>query len=146
LGGSNFIVTALDQGLERVDGLINEIGAYSGRVPIGFRSNDEGVAFLEIQASGPWSFTFQSVLAAEQWDAEVAGEGSTVLFYTGSTAIVDYSYVGESNYIVTFYGLDSSIDGLVNEIGTVSGAVPISGPGLVEVRATGTWTFTANPV
>ena len=47
-GSSNFIVHALTKG--RSSGLVNEIGAYSGKVPMA-----AGPGFIEIHADGNWT-------------------------------------------------------------------------------------------
>jgi hypothetical protein len=53
-GDSNFVVKEYSTSTNRVNLMVNEIGAYSGRVPI---TGGSGTNVLEIKASGNWTIT-----------------------------------------------------------------------------------------
>lgn len=90
------------------------------------------------------------------WDP-VTVEGSGDNFVEFSTpgddaAALEITHDGSSNFIVGSYTLSNErIDGLVNDIGSYEGTVPINfftgeEVGFIEVQADGNWTMTATPL
>jgi hypothetical protein len=138
-GGSNFVVSSYDANNESIDLLINEIGAYQGRVPVNFLVGEE-VAFLEITASGPW--TIQTVLLSELElnVASVSGSGDDVVAMEVSSPTMDITHHGESNFVVLAF--TDSRDLLVNEIGAYDGTVRSpTGTVVFQITADGDWTL-----
>jgi hypothetical protein len=134
----NFIVTALDANNERVDGLVNAIGAYEGTVPLDFLKGQNTVR-LQVQASGPWHIEVRPISSLATFDATAQGHGDDVVSYTGKAGIAAFTHSGEHNFIVDAY--TSQRTGLVNEIGAYSGKVPVTaGPAVWTVQADGDWT------
>jgi hypothetical protein len=137
-GSSNFIVHALDSGNQDVDGLVNEIGRYSGTVMIG-ESSDEAAAKLKIEADGAWTITLKPVSQAPLWKAKMAGKGDGVFLYEMPAADLAFTHKGDSNFIV--HAIGNGDGGLINEIGAYKGTVPVSdGPAVITIRADGSWT------
>ncbi|HLH24804.1 MAG TPA: hypothetical protein VK066_19965 [Chloroflexota bacterium] len=56
-GAENFIVVLLDAQGRRVNGLVNEIGAFNGSKGVQIRQ--DGVYVLNVQADGPWTITIE---------------------------------------------------------------------------------------
>ena len=144
-GEHNFIVTGLDANQQRVGGLVNAIGAYTGTVPLDFRAG-ESTSFLQIMASGPWHIEIRPLSTLASFSTNGVGSGDDVLRYTGKTGIASLNYSGEHNFIVTEYSSTGSINNLVNTIGAYSGRVPITGGGtnVIEFKASGPWTITVS--
>ena len=137
-GRSNFVVWALDAGLERTDLLVNEIGRYSGRVPVNFSGDTTA---LEVEATGDWSISLLPVEnGVRRMGASTTGTGSDVLFLE-DTAVFTVTHSGQSNFVVWVYGSDGT-DLAVNEIGAYSGNVPLRGPAFVVISADGAWSIT----
>lgn len=138
-GDSNFVVSTYDANNESIDLLVNEIGAYQGRVPVNFFVGEE-VAFLEITASGPW--TIRSVLPSELEVnvGRASGTGDDVVVVEVSSPTMDITHNGESNFVVQAY--TDSRDLLVNEIGTYDGTVRSpTGTVIFEINADRDWTL-----
>jgi hypothetical protein len=138
-GGSNFVVSSYDANNESIDLLINEIGAYQGRVPVNFFVGEE-VAFLEITASGPW--TVQAVMLSELElnVASVSGSGDDVVAMEVSSPTMEITHNGESNFVVLAF--TNSRDLLVNEIGAYDGTVRSpTGTVVFQITADGDWTL-----
>lgn len=137
-GRRNFIVTALDSQNERVDGLFNEIGAYSGTTVWGLLGDT--ATQLQVEADGAWSLTFEPIGALPELVLPAGGTGDSVLVYRGGAATPTFSHDGERNFIVTAYG--DRRNGLVNEIGQYSGTHAMTaGPSIIVIQADGNWTI-----
>ena len=131
---SNFIVTGLKNG-ERTGGLVNEIGNYEGTVLVDTANQ------LQIKASGPWHIELQPLLSVPSFDKHAEGHGDQVLVYTGARGILAAAHDGTSNFIVRAITTNGN-NGLVNEIGTYTGRVPLTaGPAVITIHADGNWTL-----
>jgi hypothetical protein len=146
-GRSNFIVHSLDASGELVDGLVNEIGNYTGTVLFDSDAGEHSVAF-EIDADGPWTITIKPVGRAPAWDPSkvLKGRGDAVYRLSRPSSglvTLDLVFKGDGNFIVHGYGSDG-FEGLANEIDNFSGQVLLpDGTFLMEVIANGgTWTMT----
>ncbi len=137
-GSSNFVVKALSPvGSDEL--LVNEIGSYTGTVPIAFADGDQVDGF-EINASGPWTITIKDLAKAPEL-ANAAGTrfdgtgDNVVRFTTGSRQPLKVSCPGcQGNFVVTAYGRTRDL--LVNEIGAYDGSVLVPGSNVVlEVHA-----------
>lgn len=145
-GESNFIVNTVDNTGDQVDGLVNEIGAYSGTVFIE-PSDDQPVAF-EIDADGAWTIDVVPIADAPAWDPSTTLEATGDAVYRVEPAsagleTLQLTYEGDSNFIVRAYS-DGTFDDIANEIGDFAGEVLLpDGTFLLEVIARGgTWTAT----
>lgn len=137
-GRSNFVVWSLDAGLARTDLLVNEIGRYSGRVPVNLSG---GTTALEIEANGDWSISLLPIESdVRRIGASTTGTGSDVLFLEDA-AVFTVTHAGQSNFVVWVYGSNGT-DLAVNEIGAYSGNVPLRGPAFVVISADGAWSIT----
>lgn len=141
-GSSNFAVWALDVNNERLDLVVNEIGRYTGVVPLGF---SESPASLQISADGAWTVEFRSLWSAPQVNKQVlTGAGSGVYLYIGGAGTATINAPADTNFVVRSYsaGSAASADLLVNEIGPYSGVVPVrDGVQIIEVMAEGDWSI-----
>jgi len=138
-GDSNFIVDQLDSDLKETEGLVNEIGRYSGTTILDLNDGEE-TKRLKIQADGKWTIVLSDLATAREMDSSASGRGDDVLIYRGDAGVAKLTHNGESNFIVDFYNEDDS-DNLVNEIGKYSGESVIgSGPGFLQIHADGKWT------
>lgn len=137
-GGSNFSVLTFDAAGNRIDLLVNEIGSYSGTVPLNFMANEE-VAEAEITASGPWTIAVRPLKDARQGTASTTGRGADVVLVEGLGDRARMTHNGSSNFAVHAYG--SGRDLLVNEIGPYEGTVRVpAGTVVLVVEADGDWT------
>lgn len=138
-GDSNFAVSTYDVNNESIDLLVNEIGAYQGRVPVNFFMGEE-VAFLEITASGPW--TIQTILPSEL-EVNVgtaSGARDDVVVVEVSSPTMEVTHNGDSNFVLQAF--TDSRDLLINEIGTYDGTVRSpTGTVIFEINADGDWTL-----
>ncbi len=143
-GRRNFIVTALDANLQRVDGVVNEIGTWSGTVTLASFGDPADIRFLQVQADGAWTFDLLTITDLQSVDDPAfGGIGSQVVLYQGDGGIFTVAHDGERNFIVHVTTASDS-DGLINEIGAYNGRQPIPpGPAIIEVVADGNWTFNA---
>ena len=123
-GSSNFIVKSYDQYGNQVDLLVNEIGAYQGKMLIGMMLDEEPVSRFEIQSSGTWSlniYPFQlDYLDALQIPGKYEGVGDSVVVLYGEPDIVTFSTTENDNFIVYAYTNDRR-ELLLNEIGPYTG-------------------------
>jgi hypothetical protein len=136
-GRSNFVVRSED-GL-----MVNEIGAYSGMLPLGFSTGAQGM--IEIQADGSWTLEFRDLQTLERFDPGYAGVGDYLVIYSGDGGVAQIDHDGESNFVVRTYPIDGDRgDLLVNEIGPYSGRRPIPEASLLEINADGNWSITVS--
>ena len=139
-GSSNFIVASLDSNLDRIDGLVNTIGTYSGTVLMDVGQGEQTTA-LEIQTDGPWTVKLEDWQTAETFSKKTEGAGDDVRIFDGQPGIANIKHQGDSNFIVRIYSSDGS-DGLVNEIGNYQGTVPLRTDfGIVTIQSEGTWSI-----
>jgi hypothetical protein len=138
-GSRNFQVTLLDDNGDRLEGLVNEIGDYTGTHAVLFR--DRGAAaFIEVNADGAWSLSFDPVSSARTGGVATGdvteGIGSDVIAFAvdGPTTVSVECTTCDSNFQVRAWG-DSS-RGLVNEIGVYQGRVLVPSDTLfLEINA-----------
>ena len=140
-GSSNFVVTNFDHSGERIELLVNEIGAYSGTRPIDF-AQSEWTNRLEIQADGSWTVEVKPMSSAKTVlvpTSNLSGKGDSVILLAGSdpdTAVI--SHPGDSNFVVQAFGNSRRL--LVNEIGEYEGTVIVPrDTAVLEVVADGGW-------
>ena len=141
-GSSNFQITGLDASNQRTsDGLVNEIGNYSGTTAYGLRGLGEPSVKLQIKADGAWTINVAPISSAAVLPATASGKGDTVFKFESGAVDVAITHKGSSNFQVQAYGSHAQGMG-VNEIGNYSGTVPfVAGPSVVVIGADGTWTF-----
>jgi len=138
-GPSNFIVTGLDANQQRTGGLVNEIGAYDGVVPLDFLTG-QATAFFQIKASGPWHIEIRPLSTVRTFTTTIDGTGDEVVSYASKGGITSMTHDGSSNFIVVAY--TTTRTGLVNEIGPYQGRVLLpTGPGVIEIKGDGHWTI-----
>jgi hypothetical protein len=140
-GDSNFIVSLLDADNELVEGPINAIGNYDGVAGFGFLSFGNPATQVQVQAQGDWSITVADIAASPK-DVPASGKGDTVFLYDGDATTWTLTHNGDSNFIVNQFS-DEIMPGLgINEIGSYSGAVPVTaGPSVIVLQADGGWTI-----
>jgi hypothetical protein len=140
-GSSNFQVTGLDAGNQQtIDGLVNEIGNYSGTTAYGVMGLGKPPVKLKITADGTWTIKIAPIASAAVLPVSASGRGDEVFRYEGGAVDVAITHKGTSNFQVQQYGGDLSMG--VNEIGDYSGTVPfVSGPTVLVIGADGTWTL-----
>lgn len=123
-GSSNFQVTLLDAGGERIDGVINEIGPYIGRRPWHFIKGPD-VKFVEVNADGNWTLNLIGLADRANQHAFAVAPGASypgvgddvILLYDRPSGpnVVNFTCDNcVSNVQMTGYG--ESRDGLINEI------------------------------
>lgn len=143
-GSRNFAVWSVDDQGENIDLLVNDIGSYSGAVPLNFVQGEEP-AGLAITASGSWTATTVSVTKLPAWDggSTYSGEGDAVVNVMGAVeglTPVTITNSGERNFVVIAWGDRREL--LVNGIGNYSGKQLLpNGTLLLEVTSSGKWTL-----
>ncbi|UGQ09813.1 TerD family protein [Yinghuangia sp. ASG 101] len=146
-GTGNFAVWTLNSSLEHDKLLVNEIGAYRGRVLV----DERGTATerLKIESDGPWTVVVRPPAAAPRLAGRASGDGPEVLRWTGPRTVVAMTHAGASNFMVRVYAEtpgqaeDPYLASLANTIGSYDGESIIpAGPCLVEIEADGDWTIT----
>lgn len=119
------------------DLLVNEIGAYSGSHIIPNTDKE-----LEIQADGDWTVTVSSLADVSNSGASANGSGDSVILLGDEVTKAAISHEGQGNFVVRVYGITTGdADLAVNEIGSYSGTVRLSGPAFVQVKADGQWSI-----
>jgi len=137
-GSSNFAVVSYDSSGGRISLLVNDIGAYTGTVPLNFTSPP---AELEITADGAWSVTISDVRDQPVYDGAAAGSGDQVLLVTAAAGRLAATHDGRSNFAVLAWGDRRTL--MVNEIGAYSGTVRLPEALALEIKADGNWTLEA---
>jgi hypothetical protein len=143
-GGSNFVVYSVDAQGQDIDLLVNEIGSYSGVLPLNFMDGAEAAA-LKIEADGQWNVTSAPLSSAPSWDgnAPFSAEGAAVVWVAGAAeglTPVTLTHQGESNFVAIGYGDGQSL--LVNEIGAYTGETLLpAGTLVLTVEADGPWSI-----
>jgi len=140
-GSSNFQVSGLDAGNQStIDGLVNEIGNYTGTTAYGLMDMGNAPVKLKIVADGSWTIKIAPISSARVLPASISGKGDAVFKFEGDAADFAITHKGSSNFQVQQYGGDLNMG--VNEIGNYSGTVPfVAGPTVLVIGADGTWTF-----
>ena len=140
-GSSNFQISGLDASNQpTIDGLVNEIGNYSGTTPYGLTEMGEAPIKLQIVADGKWTIQIAPISSARVLPASISGKGDAVFKFEGDAADFAITHEGSSNFTVQQYGGDLNMG--VNEIGKYSGTVPfVAGPTVLVIGADGAWSF-----
>ncbi|MDI2127411.1 TerD family protein [Yinghuangia seranimata] len=146
-GAGNFAVWTLNTALEQDKLLVNEIGAYTGRVLLDERGTR--TERLKIESDGAWTISVQPPTAAPWLIGPATGHGPEVLRWTGPRTVVAMTHGGHSNFMVRVYAEtpdraeDPYLASLANTIGPYDGeSILPAGPCLVEIEADGDWTVT----
>lgn len=137
-GSSNFAVVSFDSSGNRISLLVNEIGNYSGTVPLNFSSPPSE---LEITADGAWTVTISDVRDQPVYDGTATGSGDQVLLVTVGAGRLAATHDGRSNFAMLAWGDRRTL--MINEIGSYSGTVRLPDAVALEITADGNWTLTA---
>jgi hypothetical protein len=105
-------------------------------------------ASLRVEANGPWSIDFRSILAARTWNRAggIGGLGDDVLLLAAPpagpvTALIRNS--ATQTFAVTAFTPQEGVL-LVDEVGNFAGTVTIpDGSVLIAIHAEGVWTIAA---
>lgn len=138
-GSSNIQVVGFDAAGERLGGLVNDIGNYSGQVIL---DDWRDIDTLDITADGSWRMEILPLSAAPQADlnAGFAGRGDSVRFI-GAAGPARFTHNGESNFQVVVFDEDADRrGGAVNEIGPYEGTARLDSGGYIQITADGDWT------
>lgn len=147
-GASNFIVELLDKNGDQAQNLFNEIDKFQGRRA--FHVEKPGTYLLDVQATGPWTFTIQQprVEGAEDAPQTFKGEGMDVTPFVTlpkGLTVFEFDREGEGRGIFTL--LDSegrAIGQLANQLDAFQGSKPVKieeqGIYLLNVYGEGKWT------
>lgn len=141
-GRSNFIVYNYDSQGNKIDLLVNEIGAYHGKKLIDVLEGDYSER-LEVKSSGAWKITVYpfviDYLEVLNLPGQYEGDGDNIIVINGTPDIGTFSTTESTNFVVwTYYS--NSRELLVNEIGPYSGEsiIPLDTVFLV-VECNGKW-------
>ena len=143
--GGNFAVINYGPNNERIDLLINTIGAYDGIVQVDFLDNED-TSRLEVSAEGPWEFTILPLTAARAFDipSTITGVGDEVIVLRGGNADVikaDNSQ-GDGNFAIWAYGTSGTRDLIFNEIAPYTGSALLASDTFVlTITATNGWSL-----
>jgi len=145
-GGSNFAVWNYGPDGEKIDLLVNTIGAYDGTRPIDFLEDEDTVRF-EVKSSGEWVMQVLplSDVRRETIPGIFKGVGDDVVFLSGGTPdlLKADASSAQSNFAIWAFG--DGRDLLINEIAPYIGTVVMpSGMFLLVVVAQGNWTMEAS--
>lgn len=119
--------------------LVNTIGSYKGSHVINVYDNSMTTRF-EIEASGDWTLVLDGLDSAPTFDGEASGTGDMAFLMSSEFSAAQIKNNGDSNFTVLAYGTSES-PLIVNEIGAYSGVKVMTGPALVQVGSTGTWSI-----
>lgn len=139
----HFAVTSYDADGQSIELLVNTTDVYKGLVPIDLGSTQ--TTKLEIKATGKWKVEFRPLSTIESVSApgEISGSGASVfLLEDGCSTAKITGNKAERHFAMILYG-SLFPDLLVNTTDVYSGTVMVDGGGIVEVKAVGPWTFTA---
>ena len=122
--------------------LVNTIGAYDGQRWADIRDGSV-TSSLTVSATGAWTITVGGIEMADVAGTGTAnGRGDDVVLMPNSSTKAAVVNKGDSNFVVEDAPLAGGyLDLAVNEIGGYQGTVPLSGPALVQVTSSGTWSI-----
>lgn len=152
-GQSNFIIELQDASTAEMRELLaNEIGSWQGNIATGLAA---GEYLLDVTADGNWTAEIRQPRPGEadahQLPIEVADAYPNYagpIYFPGGTRILA-SYAGESNFIVQLLNAQGElVDLAFNEIGAFEGETTFAGEGYgwLQVKATGDWMVTLEPL
>ena len=145
--GTAFKVEAFDgAGIDEYQG-IDALGPYRGISPLDF--SWEPTVRLQVTATGPWSIEVRPLSTARVvgTPGTISGSGDEV-FRVAGQAVTAYIQGNASGGSFGVSSYDLAGDWRSNPVVTnapYEGTVVLAGPGLIEVAATGLWSFTTQP-
>ena len=134
-----------DSNFDRISSYVNEIGQYSGDIPINF--DRDIVKTIEVTANGSWEIIIKPIASAMNFDSNfISGTGDTVIEayeLKNSRDSLTLTHSGSSNFIVTQFECNGDRNySLVNEIGSYSGQqITDRGTCFIRIYADGNWTI-----
>lgn len=148
-GSGNFALWSYDASGERIDLLINEIGAYEGRHLLNLNELEPATVGFEITANGPWTieaFPFDTAFVTTHTaPGEFLGRGDDFFVVLNDAGInrATIRHTGSSNFAVWLL-TQNGMDLLINEIGSYEGTVRTGSERvlLFIVTADGEWSIT----
>lgn len=119
--------------------LVNAIDAYAGKVWINL-DGDSRTTQLVVKATGSWTMKVGSLdeLATHASSADIHGKGDDVVVISGAATQAKLTNEGTGVFEVEVAG-DEGWDMPVMHVGSYSGTVPMSLPGVVQIKSGGTW-------
>lgn len=144
-GGGNFAVWNVDDASQKIDLLINTIGAYEGVVPVDFLDREHTARF-EITASGSWEIQVLPLDLArrETIPSTIQGVNDDVIILQGSSSpdlLTASAPAGTGNFAIWSYSQNGR-DLVINEIAPYSGTVALDRTTiLLVIVAEGQWTI-----
>ena len=92
-----------------IDGLVNEIGNYSGTTAYGLTDMGNAPVKLQITADGSWTIKIAPISSARVFPASISGKGDAVFKFEGDAADFAITHNGSSNFTVQQYGGEQSM-------------------------------------
>jgi hypothetical protein len=145
-GDGAFQVTSYSQSNQKINDLINTVGAYYGTLPLDFLATERTARF-DVTASGSWELQVISPSQArtEESPGIIQGYGDEVLILTGQypvKLIVDAPDASQS-FMIWSFAIDRRTRALlVNKTAPYSGIVLApSGTARLAITANGPWTI-----
>jgi hypothetical protein len=142
-GRRNFIVTQYDDGYNRVGGLVNKIGVYSGDKFLDV-SSANGIAVFEIRADGNWTIEIKALESTEEVTFSGSGDAVSGVFISPPNGPWTFTHDGERNFIVRIHATPRG-RGVVNVIGKYEGSSIVDFGNEIAfwtVQADGNWSIT----
>ncbi|WP_419994958.1 TerD family protein [Streptomyces boninensis] len=100
---------------------------------------------LLVEADEPWTLRVLPLHQARRLTPALDGYGHDLVLYEGAAGVLSVAFQGEDNVVVDHLTKSGDpewpeeSDLLVNEIGSINLLAPVTGPGLLRVRADGPW-------
>lgn len=149
-GSRNFAIWLLDNGGERVELLVNEIGGFDGAKAFGIERT--GTFILDILASGNWTVSVEqpavtpSIPAVPQMFTGHGKQVSPLFRLDDGLVTFRTTHDGSRNFAIWLLDARGErVELLVNEIGTFDGAEAVwirsTGAYLLDIAADGNWTI-----
>lgn len=148
-GKSNFVVELMDGQGEEITNLFNEIDKFQGRQA--FYIGKAGTYLLDVEGTGPWSFTIEQPrpTTAEPAPQTFKGQGTDVTpFITlpAGLTVFEFERSGEGRGVFTLLDQDGrAIEQIANQLDAFQGSKPLKiqekGVYLFNVYGEGDWTL-----
>ncbi len=148
-GKSNFVVELIDNQGEEIANLFNEIDKFQGRQA--FYIGKAGTYLLDVEGTGPWSFTIEQPrpTTAEPTPQTFEGQGTDVTPFVNLSAgltVFEFERAGEGRGVFTL--LDQAgraVEQIANQLDVFEGSKPVkveeAGIYLFNVSGEGNWTL-----
>ena len=124
--------------------LVNEIGPYTGEHLINMNANTLTTSY-EITADSSWTLSISDLNSAKRVTGKsVSGQGTSVIYVSGTYSKVLVKNVGMSNFVIYSWPIKQPIffmPLLINEIGSYKGTKRIKTPGLISIQSEGQWSL-----